>query len=118
MKFTKAPVEYTNEFLNETHEKVFQIMMHERKMFPRKDAIAFLFSRFVRHMNALGLVADGERVKDMRIIAICHCSKVHENNGAMKFVFFTKKKTRHSERETRSKKGEADQTQTFYCTDE
>lgn len=59
-------------------------------------------------MNALRLVADGERAKDMRIIAICHCSKVHENNGAMKFVFFLPKNTaqqagRHRERVKKAK---------------
>lgn len=79
----------------------------KEKYSPERMQLHFYFTRFVRHMNALGLVADGERVKDMRIIAICHCSKVHENNGAMKFVFYQKKldtaSGRHRERVKKAK---------------
>lgn len=64
-------------------------MMHKKK-----DAIAIHYNftaekkrqhECTKVQSVLWKTAGG-RVKDKRIIAICHCSKVHENNGTMKFV--------------------------------
>lgn len=65
--------------------------MHEKEGIKDAIAIHYIFTAKKRHectkvaILVLWKTAGG-RPEDKRIIAICHCSKVHENNGTMKFV--------------------------------